>query len=637
MGKLNYSARKIDGEKFARVLSRDLRKRLPDGPGFKAAARDPTLEIDISNKKLTDKDLSVFIDDLLECIREDLAKVVEFHLQGNNLTVKSLPKLGEAVALNAGEMRELDISNNNISVSPDPKDKAMWCSFLHSFKNCYVLKKLDLGGNPLGPVGLENLACVYIKSDLHFLEDDANAIVEHKHEERPFIEDPVAVKAAPGKENERSTRGSRPGKSPNKGKKALRQTSGQPKSNPLKGTAPDDLKRFSCTRGLRSIAYLILSNVYMAKSGTVHLASMLSMQRTSEQLMKFLPGGKSLVLPETAHNKSIVWLPNDTIPQIASEFLEKAEVINEIKVHIDSDSELSNDDSDQGLVSTITEMNAEPNHKIDTAAQRELQNKKNTAYVRLTKRVRMEALHDEGVRGTDLWITALRMMNVSRILLWQGKDSIAGSPHKEQDQQGEEEDDDDDDRDNPSPSAVHIEDIAQRFEKLEATDSPESPSSPVEIHVTEPDCMGPFYPGTDSFNANFPILHSSITTAESVETAFTRSDEEEHIVTARNKLSPSPQPARSGKGSTRATSGSRVPRKEKETWRFGFTLEIWRRIIAGAVGAEGILDLEQQAQIMRYATDRKTLKDEMGITGLEDHQQIWRILEKNNCFVYSPL
>ena len=203
------------------------RKRLPDGPGFKAAARDPTLEIDISNKKLTDKDLSVFIDDLLECIREDLAKVVEFHLQGNNLTVKSLPKLGEAVALNAGEMRELDISNNNISVSPDPKDKAMWCSFLHSFKNCYVLKKLDLGGNPLGPVGLENLACVYIKSDLHFLEDDANAIVEHKHEERPFIEDPVAVKAAPGKENERSTRGSRPGKSPNKGKKALRQTSGR--------------------------------------------------------------------------------------------------------------------------------------------------------------------------------------------------------------------------------------------------------------------------------------------------------------------------------------------------------------------------------------------------------------------------
>ncbi|KAE8417688.1 hypothetical protein BDV36DRAFT_283568 [Aspergillus pseudocaelatus] len=594
MGKLNYSAR----------------KRLPDGPGFKAAARDPTLEIDIANKNLTDKDLPMFIDDLLECIREELGKVIEFHIQGNSLTLKSLPKLGEAIALNAGELRELDISNNNINISPSPEDKAIWCQFLNSFKNCYMLKKLDLGGNPLGPVGLETLARVYIKSDLHFLEDDANAIVESKNGKRSFIEDPVAVKVTTGKENEYSTRGSRPGKSPNKGKKALRQS-----------FAPDDLKRFACTRGLRSIAYLILSNIYMAKSGTVHLASMLSMQRTSDQLLKFLPGGKSLALPETARGNSIVWLPNDTLPQVASEFLEKAEAINEIKAHIDSDDDLSADDEALGLVGAIAQTNAEPNHKIDTAAQRELQNKKNTAYARLTKRVRMEALHDEGVRGTDLWITALRMMNVSRILLWQGKDSIVGSPDKEQGQQ------EDDDRDDPNPSAIHIEDITQQFEDLEATAHPssrKSPSSPVEIHINEPGRMGPFHPGTVSFDVNFPILHSSNT--ESVEIPLTRND-----------MSASPQPVRSGKGNTRTALGSRALRKEKETWRFGFTLEIWRRIIVGAVGAEGILDLEQQTQIMRYATDRKTLKDEMGITGLEDHQQIWRILEKNNCFVYSPL
>ncbi|RAQ48222.1 leucine rich repeat protein [Aspergillus flavus] len=632
MGKLNYSARKIDGEKFARVLSRDLRKRLPDGPGFKAAARDPTLEIDIANKTLTDQDLSIFIDDLLECIREDLAKVVEFHIQGNSLTIKSLPKLGEAIALNAGEMRELDISNNNINISPSPEDKAMWCQFLNSFKNCYMLKKLDLGGNPLGPVGLEVLARVYIKSDLHFLEDDAYAIVEPKHEERSFNEDSTAVKVTAGKENERSTRGSRLGKSPNKGKKALRQNFGQFKSNPAKGTALDDLKRFACTRGLRSIAYLILSNVYMAKSGTVHLASMLSMQRTSDQLLKFLPGGKSPALPETANSKSIIWLPNDTLPQVASEFLGKAEAINEIKTNIDSDDDLSNDDEAQGPVSTIAQTNAEPNQKIDTAAQRELQNKKNTAYARLTKRVRMEALHDEGVHGTDLWITALRMMNVSRILLWQGKESSVCSPNKEQGQQ------EDDDRDDPYPSAVHIEDITQQFDDLETAEHPsssESPSSPVEIHITEPDRMGPFHPGTDSFDANFPILHPSNT--ENADTSLTRNDEEQHIVAARNELSASPQPARSGKGNSRTTYGSRALRKEKETWRFGFTLEIWRRIIADAAGAEGILDLEQQTQIMRYATDSKTLEDEMGITGLEDHQQIWRILEKNNCFVYSPL
>ncbi|KAE8379978.1 hypothetical protein BDV26DRAFT_303307 [Aspergillus bertholletiae] len=597
MGKLNYSAR----------------KRLPDGPGFKAAARDPTLEIDIANKNLTDKDVSIFIDDLLECIKEDLAKVTEFHIQGNSLTVKSLLKLGEVIALNAGELKELDISYNNISISPSPEGKAMWCKFLDSFKNCYVLKKLDLGSNPLGPVGLENLARVYIKSDLHFLEDDANVIIEPKNEGRPLIEDPAGVKATTDKESERSTRASRAGKSPSKGKKVLRQS-----------LAPDDLKRFACTRGLRSIAYLILSNIDMAKSGTVHLASMLSMQRTSDQLLKFLPGGKSLVLPETAHSKSIVWLPNDTFPQVASEFLKQAEAINEINFPIGSDDNLPNDDEDQGLVTYIALTSAEPSHKVDTAAQRELQNRKNTTYARLTKRVRMEALHD-GVRGTDLWITALRMMNVSRILLWQGKNSSAvGSLDKEQ---GTQEDD-------PVPSVVHIEDITQQFEDLEKTGHPSPPGSsspPVEIHIT-----GPFHPGTESFDLNFPTLKSS--TTESVEAPVTKNEDEKHVTAAGNELFPSLQPIRSGKGNiTRNAAGPRALRKEKETWRFGLPLEIWRRIIADAVGAEGILGLEQQTQIMRYATDRKTLKGEMGITGLEDHQQIWRILEKNNCFVYSPL
>ncbi|KAE8355399.1 hypothetical protein BDV28DRAFT_155429 [Aspergillus coremiiformis] len=605
MGKLNYSAR----------------KRLPDGPGFKAAARDSTLEIDIANKKLTDKDLSLFIDDLLECIKGDLAKVTEFHLQGNSLTIKSLPKLGEIIALNAGELRELDISNNNINISPKSEDKIVWCGFLGSFKNCYMLKKFDLGGNPLGSVGMENLARVYIKSDLDFLESDAEAIVEPKHDGQPHIRD--IAKVTIGKANEWSTRGSRPAKSPSKGKKAIRQSA-----------AHDDLKRFACTRGLRSIAYLVLSNISMAKSGTVHLASMLCMQRSSEQLLKFLPGGKSLTLPETAHRKSIIWLPNENLPQIANELLEKAEAINENKALLDSGDEIPNDGDDQGLVDATTQANAESSHKIDTAAQRKLQNKKNTEYTRLTKRVRMEALNEEGVRDTDLWITALRMMTISRILLWEGKDCTVDGSEKEQDQQ------EDEDRDESNPSALHIEDITRHMEDFEITkhsSSPEPPSPPVEIPVTEPAPRGPFHPGTETFEANFPVLQSSIT--EGVETTITRW-EADPIVATGNYLFPPcipTQPARSRKGNARIVSGTRVIRKEKETWRFGFTFEIWRRIIASAVGAEGILDLKQQTQIMRYAADRKTLKDEMDITGLEDHQQIWRILEKNNCFIYSPL
>jgi hypothetical protein len=368
----------------------------------------------------------------------------------------------------------------------------------------------------------------------------------------------------------------------------------------------------------------------MTKSGAVHLASMLTIQRTPEQLLEFLPGGKSLILPDTANCKSIIWFPNDNLPPIAAELLEKAQAMNENKAHIYSDDE--DLDNSQEFADATSQAHTAPTYKIDTITQRELQNERNTKYTRLTKRVRMEALHDEGVRDTDLWITTLRMMNISRILLWDSNDTnMDTTPEKEQGQQEDEE------MDKPMPATVSAEEIAHHPE------TPEAPSTPeplVDIQVIEPEPesepapVGPFHPGTETFETNFPILHSSLTAR--IESAMIKAAKE----AAKNGpyLSPSPiQPPRSVKGNTRTTTGPRALRKEKEIWRLGVPLEIWRMIIASAVGADGILDLEQQTQIMRYATDWKTLKDEMDITGLEDHQQIWRILEKNSCFIYSPL
>jgi hypothetical protein len=153
--------------------------------------------------------------------------VTEFHIQGNELTIDSLPKLGEMIALSTGDLKELDISNNAIGISPSPEHKLVWGKFLNSFKNCYVLKKLDLGGNPLGSVGIENFARVYIKSDLDFLEDEEEAIIESKQDEQTLIEETASLKIAIGKENERSARGRRPSKPPTKGKKAARHSSGR--------------------------------------------------------------------------------------------------------------------------------------------------------------------------------------------------------------------------------------------------------------------------------------------------------------------------------------------------------------------------------------------------------------------------
>lgn len=179
--------------------------------------------MDVSGKKLTDEGLSQFTDDLIECIKfrdrdhpDGAAKLMEFLLQGNEITARSLPKLAEVVSLSAGDLREFDISKNNILVHT-PEDKAMWQAFLGSFRDCYMLKKLDLGGNPLETAGMEILARVYIQSDLDFLECDAEDVLGSMHEEEfSLAEEMETLNLKPGKENE-PIRG-RPKKSANKSK-----------------------------------------------------------------------------------------------------------------------------------------------------------------------------------------------------------------------------------------------------------------------------------------------------------------------------------------------------------------------------------------------------------------------------------
>jgi len=113
------------------------------------------------------------------------AKLTELHLSGNQLTLLSLEKLGEVVELSAGDLRELDISRNAIDIrNDDGKGKRVWLGFLNAFAGCYVLKKLDLGMNRLGLVGLELLSRVYMRSDLDFFEeeDEEEIVIEEMAE-----------------------------------------------------------------------------------------------------------------------------------------------------------------------------------------------------------------------------------------------------------------------------------------------------------------------------------------------------------------------------------------------------------------------------------------------------------------------
>ena len=88
----------------------------------------------------------------------------ELSLKGNQLTTDSLVLIGKIVSLAAHDLKDLDLSDNLITVFT-ARDAAAWGFFLSSFSRCCVLRRVDLGGNGLGPKAFEILARVYGKED----------------------------------------------------------------------------------------------------------------------------------------------------------------------------------------------------------------------------------------------------------------------------------------------------------------------------------------------------------------------------------------------------------------------------------------------------------------------------------------
>jgi hypothetical protein len=91
-----------------------------------------------------------------------LIRLEELCLRGNDITARSLAELGRVVALATIDLRDLDLSNNKITIETR-EDAVAWQAFLRDFAQCCVLRRIDLSGNVLGPKAFEILGKVYIR------------------------------------------------------------------------------------------------------------------------------------------------------------------------------------------------------------------------------------------------------------------------------------------------------------------------------------------------------------------------------------------------------------------------------------------------------------------------------------------
>lgn len=188
------------------------KKRIPPGTASKAAGRDPHVALDVSGKALTDAGFAEFIGDIIESLNHHdnehpngVLKLDELCLKDNGLTIASLKLLSDVVVLTAADLKDLDLSGNAITVT-SLEDQITWKEFLESFSGSFVLKKLDLSGNPLSAKAFEILARVYIQSELDFIDLTENETPKATDESDPHGENSLDTRmekltVAVGKEN----------------------------------------------------------------------------------------------------------------------------------------------------------------------------------------------------------------------------------------------------------------------------------------------------------------------------------------------------------------------------------------------------------------------------------------------------
>lgn len=347
------------------------------------------------------------------------------------------------------------------------------------------------------------------------------------------------------------------------------------------------------------------------------------MQRSPEQLLAFLPSGKTITLPETASQcKGIIWLPSSELDVVACKMVEMGEAVRLLSC--DSDSEAI----DQSSSIEDSQVSADsPTAGNDSASQRKLQKKLEFEFARLAKRVRLEALKVAGVHSIQIWSTALRMMIVSRSLLLEDKDRAIDTPSEVS---------------QPEEEAI-IEDAPAELatglvEHGPANDSHVHEQKPEHYRFMENIMMSSFYPSADAFEAEWPAIHELKDRANGVSNP-TEDKIAQKVPEARTRdetpaTGLQAPTAHHGKEARNSSGPSAGPKK---TWLFGLPLELWRRVIADAVGADGILSRGQQIRIMRYAADWDVLAYKLTIQGVEDYQQVWKFLETVSCFTYSQL
>ncbi|EFQ97400.1 leucine rich repeat protein [Nannizzia gypsea CBS 118893] len=361
MVKISYANKKAYGVRLGRILSKELRRRIPPGINAQDAEKDPNVELDLSGKALTDDGLSVFIDDLVQCMSyrdenypKGAVRLTELCLSGNNLTVMALMKLSEVIFIGITSITKVDISNNSIRVTNEYERRAL-SAFLNAFRYSCLVKKIDFSGNRLENAGFDVLACMYFKGSYHLSNISLiSKIVESSAEQ---------------------------------------------------AESANELEFYARKRGLRSIPYLIFSNTCNSPLCAFHLWNIVTAHESAELLLQFLPSGKNMAPPGLeGKNSGIVCTPNKGLSPLCQAYLELGKEIHNI---MGADKRID----DTGLEAKSIE------DREKAAIELEILKVKRIEMERVQKRLVISALESFGIHSVRLWAITFQLLVAARAIL----------------------------------------------------------------------------------------------------------------------------------------------------------------------------------------------------------------------------
>lgn len=377
-----------------------------------------------------------------------------------------------------------------------------------------------------------------------------------------------------------------------------------------------EIKRFACTRGLRSVPFLIFTNMGMTKACAFHLSVILLEHHHPDALLNFLPSGKSLSPPQVEDDvqcHGIVYMPNENFEKAGKRLIDLAEILRQEVFESDSDSDESSSQAAAPGATIPGPYSLRLGWDEEKSAERrEMRQRHQTILGRYKKLLLLDVLKEDGLHSAEIWSVAFNMMVVSRAILLE-------------------------DQFRPVKASTEISDEDEASKEIAAPEVSTGPTLSQELlsgRFIEDDELPLFAPERDDFDINFPAIQDN--------DCFPYLPSQMQMATVLRPSTPEPtggngrkKPHSNGHGrSAPACSSTSAAR---EFGRFGLPMEIWRVIIAKAVGAEGILSEEQQRTIMRYASDWNSLDQERSVQGAAENQQIWKILESVGCFAYASM